>query len=102
MKNYVFLYFYEKMDTPPSEGAMAAWMKWFESLGDKIVDSGNPFINGAKAEVKDGVITKNDDFITGYSVVKAANLDEATAMAKSCPMAVGDDSWIRVYETGEM
>ena len=40
MKKFVFLYFGFE---PLTEEIKQAWGKWFVSIGDKMVDSGNPF-----------------------------------------------------------
>ena len=52
MGKFVFLYTGGQMaDTPEAQkAAMDAWMGWFGTLGDDIVDPGNPF--GASSTVK--------------------------------------------------
>ncbi len=101
MKQFVYIYHLDNPQMTPSEGAMDAWMKWFESMGDKIVDGGNPFntANESQAQIKDQKVTMNVTSATGYSIVKASDLTEAVEMAMGSPMATGDDSWIEVYET---
>ena len=39
---------------------------------------------------------------TGYSIVKAASLDEAVEMTKGCPLLESASSAVRVYETAPM
>jgi len=102
MKNYVYIFHLEDPMMTPSEGAMDAWGAWFASLGDKVVDAGNPFNTQAEAEIKNGKITMDPDSACGYTVVKAANLEEAVTMAMTCPLAKDDDCWVRVYETRPM
>ena len=102
MKNFVYIYHYDTPTAEPSEGAMEAWNKWFESMGDSIVDSGNPFDTHSVAQVMDGKVTMNQDTAIGYTVVKAENLEAAVKMAMGCPMAVGTDSSVHVYETMPM
>jgi hypothetical protein len=70
-------------------------MAWFGSIGDKLVDVGNPF-NGGK-QVKGGEssdLSSFADFVGGYSLINAADIDEAVEIAKSCPSAAG----VRVFE----
>lgn len=74
-------------------------MKWFESIGEYIVDSGSPFgygreiTNEGTAELPLGL-----DSITGYTIINAADMDEAEQVAASCPFISG----IRVYEADSM
>ncbi|MEI6478375.1 MAG: hypothetical protein WCO52_05315 [bacterium] len=101
MQNYVFIY---HVDAPikPSDEQMAAWGAWFEKLGDKLVDGGNPFNPKAEAQVKNGKVTMDVDTASGYSIVKAENLEEAVNLAMSCPMAGALECGIKVYETMPM
>lgn len=98
MKNYVYVY-YDSSNAEASEEVAKAWGAWFGQLGDKLVDAGNPFAGGGKAVEKSGVTTIENYPATGYSIVKAASLDEAVEMAKGCPLVGSDTAAIRVYET---
>ena len=91
MKNYLLLHYgFEK----PTPEIMGAWGKWFESIADKVVDRGH--LPGGReishAGTKDLPMAK--DSITGYTVVRAANLDDAETIAKGCPIIAST----RVYE----
>jgi hypothetical protein len=100
MTNYVFIYYNSgtKADVSPEE-SKAAWGAWFGSLGDKLVDAGNPFAEGGKAVEKSGVTTIENWPATGYTIVKAASMDEATELAKDCPVLNEPDGAVRVYQT---
>jgi hypothetical protein len=101
MKNFIFIYYNggDTGDLPMAEVA-AAWNAWFGQLGDKLVDGGNPFNDGAKAVTKDGVSGFEHPPATGYSIVKAESMDEATGIAKGCPLLEHSKSGIiEVYET---
>jgi len=76
---------------------MDAWMSWFGSLGDALVDGGAPF--GASATVApDGAAGDGAPAgLTGYSVLSAASLADATAKAKGCPVLASGGS-VEVYE----
>jgi|SRR5882757_6618732 len=100
MKNYVLIYYNNGVrdDVSPEENK-AAWGGWFGSLGDKIVDAGNPFAPGGKAVEKSGVTTIENWPATGYTIVKANSLDEAVELAKGCPVLDEPDGAVRVHET---
>ncbi len=75
---------------------MDAWTAWFGSLGDSVVDMGNPF--GPSAAVNGG----STSGLTGYSILSADSLNDALDKAKSCPILEGDGGGVEVYETLEM
>ena len=102
MKNYVYIFHYDTPTLKPSDTAMEAWGKWFEGLGDRIVDSGNPFHPTEQAQIIDGKVNMEPDSACGYTVVKATDLKEAVTMAMTCPLAIGTDCSVRVYETMPM
>ena len=76
-----------------------AWMAWFTKHGDKFTDSGNPFMPGREvtaAGVK--VLPHDKNAITGYSIIKAENKEEAVKIAQDCPIITS----MRVYEAAQM
>ena len=100
MTNYVFVYYNEQeMTGPPSEEGKAAWGAWFGSLGDMLVDGGNPFNAGGMVVEKTGVSKISSHPATGYTIVKAASMEEATGMVKGCPVLESPGGAVRVYET---
>jgi len=69
------------------------WMNWVAGIAaqEKLVDRGNRLVNSGKVLKSDGVIsdgpyTEIKESILGYTLVKATSLDEATALAKGCPI----------------
>jgi hypothetical protein len=75
---------------------MAAWGQWMESLGDALVDIGNPLgqprsIGGDAA-----------DPASGYSVLEAADHGAALELASGNPMAGEDGARIDVHEAYSM
>ena len=96
MKKFIFLYY--GFVTPTKEIG-EAWGKWFESVGDKFVDTGNPFGSGREI-TKTGTkkLTLDLDAITGYSIINAKDMDEAESIANTNPMITS----IRVYEANSM
>jgi hypothetical protein len=79
----------------PTKEIGEAWKKWFDTFGDKFVDSGTPF--GTGIEIKAGEtkhLAIDKEAITGYSIINTESMDEAEKIAKSCPSITS----IRVYE----
>lgn len=96
MKKFMFLY---KGYMAPTPEIGQAWMDWFASVGDRMVDSGNPMSLGA--EVTPDTVTPIEtglDSFTGYSIVNADSMDEAVELAKTNPMITG----VTVYELARM
>lgn len=101
MANYLLVYHGGSMPESPEEGVavMKAWTDWFGTLGDAVVDGGNP-ASATKAIASDGSVSDVADGPSGYSIIKAASLDAAVALAKGCPVLQGGAS-IQVVETFE-
>jgi hypothetical protein len=77
--------------------AMRQWEEWFASLGDAVVDWGSPFGPSATVAADGGVAGSGTSALTGYSIITAGSLDEATGAAKRCPVLVAGGS-VEVYE----
>ncbi len=98
--NYLLVYHGGSMPESEEEGkkALAAWNDWFGTLGDALVDGGNPVSQvktiGNDGAVRDGTVNPP----TGYSIIKAESLDAAVALAKGCPV-LGDGASVEVAET---
>lgn len=88
MPNYLFVYHGGKKPETPGEveQVMAAWGAWFEELGDAVVDGGNPV--GPSKTVTPQTIADDggSNPASGYSIVSAGSIDEATKHAKGCPV----------------
>ena len=100
MANYVLVYSGGMIPATEAEqnATMAAWGTWYESLGQSIVDSGNPF--GPSTSVASGgtVSQGAPSALTGYTIIAADSLDAATEQAKGCPI-LGSGGRVDVYET---
>ncbi len=87
MSNYIIAYHGGRKPESPEEGAkhMAKWKAWVGGLGDAVVDPGTP-LGKSKIVSSSGV---SDDggpnAMSGFSIVKADNMDAALEMAKGCP-----------------
>lgn len=105
MKKFVFLYYNKvrSIDMPKEERkkSIDKWIAWFDSFKDKIVDGGNPFSHDAMAVTANGIEPIPSDRwpSTGYTIINAEDIREATEIAKGCP-AIKDDNEgaVRVYE----
>jgi hypothetical protein len=96
MKKFVIFHYGYEM---PTYEIMDAWSKWFESIGEKMVDPGSPLGPGkeiSRSGTKD--LPLGAESLTGYTIINAKSLDEAEAIAKSCPMITS----VRVYEAMSM
>jgi hypothetical protein len=86
-------------DQAARDKLMAEWGKWFQDLGPALVDGGNPVMRAktvtSKGSVSDG---GGQNPVSGYSVIKANDLDSAVKPARSCPVLSGGGS-IEVAET---
>ncbi|SRR5690554_2331683 len=83
-------------DFKPSPEQMQERMNWLASIAsqNKLVDKGNTLlpIPGSAKTVKsdnlvtDGPYTEIKEFISGYVVIRAENIDEAVEIAKANPI----------------
>jgi hypothetical protein len=94
MAKFLYLYFGGSPPKSPEEGkkVMDAWMAWFGKVGDKVADGGAPL--GSRKSVGGNASAG----ATGYSIVSAANIDEAVALTKGHPHLASGGS-IEVCET---
>jgi len=100
MGKFVFLYTGGHMSETPEaqQAAMDAWMGWFGTLGDDIVEPGNPF--GASSTVKPDGSAQDGAAggITGFTVISANSMSDAASKAKGCPVLASGGT-VEVYET---
>jgi len=100
MANFVLVYSGGSRPASEAEGkkVMETWIAWFGKLGDKVVDPGNQFAPNAKnlsnGSVHDGAVGTQAN---GYSIFKAASLDDATELARGCPILQSGGK-VTVYE----
>jgi hypothetical protein len=90
MANYLLTYYGGGMPETQEEQAqvMQAWTAWFGQLGDALVDGGNP-TSTSRAISPDGSVMDATSAPSGYSIIKAADIDAAVAAAKGCPVLAG-------------
>jgi hypothetical protein len=103
MAKFVLAYKGGGMGGTPEEQQkmMEAWMNWFGSLGESVVDGGNPFGPSASMASNGAVSDGGKSALTGYSIISADNLTDACNKAKGCPVLASGGS-IEVYEAMPM
>ncbi len=74
-----------------------AWITWFGSLADAVIDPGNP-AGASSAVASDGTIVGATSGVGGYSVIAADSLSAALDIAKGCPHLDANGT-VEVYET---
>jgi len=102
--DFVLLYSGGGMPETEEEQAKAlkAWQDWLQDVGSAVKDEGNPFAPAAKTIDAGGAVADAKGSLhTGYSIVKADSLDEATTIAKGSPILQGGGS-VTIYETFEV
>jgi hypothetical protein len=95
-----FLYLYtggQMAETPEAQQEqMQQWVSWFGTLGDSVVDIGNPF--GAGTTVTNGGSSDGGaSKLGGYSIITAESLKDAATKANGCPVLQSGGT-VEVYE----
>ena len=96
MKKYLFLFRGGDMSgLSPEEMQkhMQDWGSWMKGLAEKgKFLAGEPLgkeakvVRGTKKVVTDGPFTEAKELVGGYLIVNAADINEATELAKGCPI----------------
>lgn len=80
MTTFLFTYRKPTDAAAPTPERIAAWYAWFESMGEAVVEQGNPTYESTTVGSVDGTE------IGGYSLVEAPSLEDAVALAKGSPV----------------
>lgn len=93
MKRFLFLHVgFEE----PTQEIMDAWMGWFSSIGDSVVDQGSPFVAGREVTADGSTdLPFNATSATGYMIVTAEDMGAAEKLLDGCPL----NTSMRIYET---
>lgn len=85
---------------------MQEWMSWLDDLADKdkLADGGNHFskqgrVLKANNEVLETPHIADNNSIAGYLIVLAKDLEEATQLARKCPILKGENTSVEIRET---
>ncbi|SHH90954.1 YCII-related domain-containing protein [Chryseolinea serpens] len=108
MKDFllVFRTDYNTMPKASPEEMQASTKRWMDWIGgiaaqNKLVDRGNRLVPAGQVlkpdnVIADGPYTEIKESIVGYSLVKADSIQEATELAKGCPiLRIGGNVEIR-------
>lgn len=111
MKEFVLLF---RMDITNKEAQptkkqmeiyMQQWMSWIKEIAgkDQLADGGNHFSKKGRVlkpnnEVIEAPYISENNSVAGYIIVLAKNLDEATKIAKKCPILNGQNTSVEIRE----
>jgi len=87
MPDYIIAYKGGNPPTTKEEGAahMAKWEKWIVDLGNDAVNPGTPLGKSRIVSASGASTDGGDNPMSGFSVVRAENMDAALEIAKACP-----------------
>lgn len=90
MTKYLFLYHAPMPPAdamPPSQEEMQAvmgqWTAWGEKVGEGLLDFGTPLADGTR--VTSEATSPSSNEVAGYSMIEAASMDAALALAQDHP-----------------
>jgi hypothetical protein len=97
MKEFLLIfrgdYIHMPTGTPEERKAITQkWMDWIASIADqnKLASRGNRLENTGRVLkgnlTTDGPFCETKEIVGGYTLIKAASLDEAETIAKGCPI----------------
>jgi hypothetical protein len=89
MTMFLFAYRAPAGYRPGSPDVVAAWRSFFCDLGEQLIEPGNPVFERRTIGAGSGSGSGSGSAATelgGYSLVNAADLDEAVALARGCPL----------------
>jgi hypothetical protein len=100
MSKFVYVFTGSTMAATPEEqqSVMQKWGLWFGTIGSALLDEGNPF--GDSAIVSAAGVTPGAP-AGGYTIIDAASLQDATDLAKGCPV-LAEGGAVEVYEALQM
>jgi hypothetical protein len=111
MANFLYIFRGDTMkglSPQEMEANMNQWRAWMGQLsqaghfkGGDPLGPGARVLTGKKKAVTDGPFGETKDLVGGYLLVAAANLDEATELARGCPIFERDGS-VEVREVRAM
>jgi hypothetical protein len=104
MAKYLLAYHGGGMPESEEEGAkhMAAWGEWMGAHGAAFTDMGAPV--GATSTVSSTGTAAGGGAnpLSGYSIIEAADMAAACAIAKGCPIVTLSGGTVEVAETFEV
>lgn len=108
MNKYLLLYrlpadMPERQPSPEEMQAMLAqWDAWKATFAQQVVDMGDGLKPGGRVwrsgAVSDGPFVEAKEVMGGYSIVAAPSLEDATTVAKACPITYLPGASIEIRE----
>ena len=109
MKDFLLVYRTDYNNLPKNaspeqmQATTKRWMDWIGGIAaqNHLTDRGNSLVPSGKVlkadnVIADGPYTEIKECIIGYSIVKADSIENATELAKGCPIfAVGGNVEVR-------
>jgi hypothetical protein len=96
MAEFVFLYRGGEPATSPEQQQEITqqWMAWLKSLGESghVIDAGRRLARSGKIVrasgmmITDGPFAETKEVIGGFTLIKAADVTQAAALAQGCPI----------------
>lgn len=96
MEKFMFLFRGGQDATLSPEAMQANMQKWFgwlgglskngQLVGSEPLEAGGRQLSGQGKVVTDGPFVESKEVIGGYAIITAKNLDEATEIARGCPI----------------
>jgi len=99
MKEFMLLYkggdpsWMENTSAEEMAASMDRWGAWMGKLeaDEQLVSGGSPLSYSGVSLDKDGIVTdlasaEIKELVSGYSIIRAKNAEDATAIAKLCPI----------------
>lgn len=84
---------------------MQQWMGWIDEIAgnDQLADGGNHLSRQGRVlkdnhEVVEAPYVADNNSVAGYIIILADNLDEATKIAKKCPILNGQNTSVEIRE----
>lgn len=88
------------------EGYMRQWTSWINKIAenDQLVNGGNHFSREGRVVKPDNEVVEtpyisSNNSVAGYIIILAESLDEATKIAKKCPILNGQNTSVEIRET---
>lgn len=114
MKEYLLIYRgrnpnWASAPAEEKQAVMAKWGVWIEKVAKlgQLVTGGAPLEFDGKRLQKDGVLTdiaasELKELVSGYSIVKAEDYQQAAALARDCPIFGQPNASIEIRQIAPM
>ena len=86
MTTYVLIYHGGMPGPGEKEKSRCRWNAWLDSLGNAVIDPGNPFKKVDSVGQNGQISGTATNPITGYTVIKSEDVSSAVALTRNCPI----------------